>query len=111
MSSTDYYNTNHESGTRLATRIRRNMAQDKAILEWARQQEYGRLFTPFDVQRELMPSTPITSIRRALHTLTKKNFLEKTESMVIEQHDSKNHQWRLKQQRIIEDNGQMRMFA
>lgn len=95
MSSTitPYYNTAHESCRQLAESQRTALSQEAVILRFMLQHQ-GQCFTPFDIQRRLMPTVPITSIRRAMTNLTIKGDLEQTHNMKQGEYGKPNHTWR-----------------
>ena len=97
-----YYNTNKEIGEELAQSEEKAMTQEKNI-------EY--IFYRFADVKKMTPSlvwtvytrdynsnTPITSIRRAINTLTKKGKLIKTDRMEEGIYGKPEHCWRLSQE-------------
>ena len=78
----------------------RTGTQNAKILQIFR--EYpDRMFTPFDIYRHYRNigyeyNTPITSIRRAITTLTDMGYLEKCADTRAGEYGEKNHLWRLK---------------
>lgn len=76
-----YYNTVNLEGKELKKRQMKAGTQNAIILELFRNQP-GTLFTPFDVYRAIGApdhNAPITSIRRAITSLTDQGYLVKTE--------------------------------
>jgi len=76
-----YYNTTSEIGTNLTKSWAKSIKQDDLVLLiFARNKEV--VFTPFEIQdilnKEYDKTYPITSIRRAINTLTEREALEKT---------------------------------
>ena len=76
-----YYNTTHEKSKPLEASWARTAKQDALILLIFTKNKKS-IFTPFEVQ-ELLSSNfnrvlPITSVRRAINTLTKIGALSKT---------------------------------
>ena len=88
-----YHNTNKETGAELAQSQDKAMTQEQSIesifLTKMFGQEYGMYstdkLTPSEVcliyNVDYKPNTPITSIRRAMNTLTKRGKLVKTDEM------------------------------
>jgi len=72
-----FFNTTNDSGTALATRRRDADAQDAAILAVFRQ---VRQATPSDVWSLCNTAWPLTSVRRAITTLTAAGKLVKTDA-------------------------------
>ena len=99
---TSYYNTNKETGKELAQSEEKAMTQEQAIesifltREWL---NLGLELTPSEVwsiyDADYKSNTPITSIRRAMNTLTKKGKLIKTDEMRDGFYDKLEHCWRL----------------
>lgn len=55
--------------------------------------------TPFECHKiylKVKKNTPITSIRRAINTLTEKGYLVKTTTMRKGEYDKDNHVWKLR---------------
>ncbi len=55
--------------------------------------------TPFEIQKDVLPNAPITSVRRAMTNLTDAEKLRKTHVKIIEKHGALNHKWRLKNEK------------
>jgi len=73
-----YYNTNVESGTVLEASRTSATMQNEKVLELFRGNP-GALFAPHEVHSALFDSdTPLTSVRRAITTLTTEGRLIKT---------------------------------
>lgn len=73
-----YYNTVRETGKTLAKYTKKADTQEKIILGYFRKNP-GKGFTPEKIRFYLFgPNTPITSVRRAMTTLSKKGLLRKT---------------------------------
>lgn len=90
-----FYNTTHMSGSELTMRRLEAGRQNRIILEFFKQNPRVN-FTPFDVQRDAgLHATPITSIRRAINTLTQLGFLVKTDVLKEGAYGAQNHTWRL----------------
>jgi hypothetical protein len=90
-----FYNTNHLSAAELKERRKDAEGQCKIILDFFKGNAQG-VFTPFEVQMYAgMVKTPITSIRRALNTLTAAGKIVKTEIMRNGEYGVRNHTWKL----------------
>jgi hypothetical protein len=90
-----FYNTTHLDPAEL--KIRKQVAgrQGEQILKFFRENPQG-FFTPFEVQIYAnMQGAPITSIRRAIHTLTGAGYLVKTDRMKEGEYGAQNHSWKL----------------
>lgn len=93
-----YFNTNRLEGEKLQQAKIKAGTQNAEILELF-QAEPDRAMTPFQVQWELQwHRVPITSIRRAMTTLTKLGYLEKTEEMEEGKYGTENHKWKLRRE-------------
>tara|TARA_R110000803_G_scaffold192315_1_gene255140 strand:- start:52 stop:339 length:288 start_codon:yes stop_codon:yes gene_type:complete len=91
-----FFNTTNESGIDLQLAIQKAKNQNDRIYKIM--QQNSEPMTPFEVQSVyelIFPSVPITSIRRAMSTLTDNGQLVKTENMKVEQYGAKNHLWRV----------------
>ncbi len=90
-----FYNTTHLGGEELTRRRFETGRQNQEILAFFRSNPRG-LFTPFDVQSCTgMINVPITSIRRAMHTLTSAGLLIKTHNKKEGNYGAFNHLWKL----------------
>ncbi|MBW1612433.1 MAG: hypothetical protein JRJ57_00330 [Deltaproteobacteria bacterium] len=89
-----YFNTNDLSYTEQLEAQKRVFGQNRKVLEFFRSNP-RRNFTPFEVQRLGNINAPITSIRRALNTLTRHGYLVKTNIMREGDYGSPNHTWQL----------------
>jgi hypothetical protein len=90
-----FYNTTHMTEDEL--RIRRVSAnrQNQMILKFFQDNPMG-FFTPFEVQLYTnLERTPITSIRRAINTLTDAGLLIKTDKLRQGDFGAMNHTWKL----------------
>ena len=88
-----YYNTTNESGSTLKEYAAKTEKQDEVILS-VMQPKNG--LTPFGVQSLLRSKGydyPITSIRRALNTLTQENKLTKLDKKRPGKYGRANHVW------------------
>lgn len=70
------------------------MTQEQIILNFFKDNP-GRLCTPFEVHKAVLPIAPITSVRRAISNLTKKELLEKTDIKGMGVYKVENYKWRL----------------
>jgi len=99
MSQLDiYFPTTDLTETELKERKIRAGTQNWKILNFFRKYPES-LFTPWGVQRILnLNNTPITSIRRAITTLTDLGYLVKTNTMAKGEYGEQNHCWTLKKE-------------
>jgi len=90
-----FYNTTHLDPSDLKKRRAAAGDQCRQILDFFKGNPAGH-FTPFEVQQHAnMLKTPITSIRRAIHTLTNAGYLVKTEYLKEGEYGASNHTWKL----------------
>lgn len=95
-----YYNTLGKKGTDLYGSVQMSKSQEERILDFFKSNP-GSLYTPPDVRDTLWPPIidvkrpPITSIRRAITSLTKKGELKKTSVQIMGPEGEKNHCWTL----------------
>lgn len=94
-----FYNTIHLTGEALKKAIEKAKSQEARILIIF-QERKGSLLNPYHVHMVytnlVNDNTPITSIRRAMHGLTKKGFLLKSESASSKgDYGASNHVWTL----------------
>lgn len=68
--------------------------QDLRVLSFFRAHP-GELFSQEQVHERVMPAAPRSSVCRAINTLTKAGFLEKTPLTVIGSQGRRVHTWRL----------------
>ena len=91
-----YFNTNGLSDHDLKARKERIGGQNRKVLDYFRNRPEG-YYTPFDVQSNLFwNEVPITSVRRALTTLTELGYLVKTDVRRPGKYGDDNFCWRLK---------------
>ena len=95
-----YYNTTHEKSKLLEVSWARTAKQDVLILlVFARNKK--SILTPFEVQEILSSdfnrSLPITSVRRAINTLTNINALDKTNIKRKGVYGKTNYCWKYKE--------------
>jgi len=55
----------------------------------------GERFTPFEIQKAVLPYAPVTSVRRAMTNLTTKGYLIKTDDQKLEEWGKHNYLWKL----------------
>ena len=90
-----FYNTTHMTADELHTRRVSANRQNRLILAFFKDNPKG-FFTPFEVQLySNLKGTPITSIRRAINTLTDAGFLIKTDQLRQGDYGAMNHTWKL----------------
>ena len=77
----------------------RAISQEEKILTWFREHPHIEA-TPFNIQQWCMPTSPITSVRRAMSNLTRDGKLEKMDKKVIEVYGISNYLWRLKEPQL-----------
>ncbi len=95
----DFYNTIGEQGEELENSRNNAKSQEEKILHFFRFQHRYSYLTPFEVQYYVMPSVPITSVRRAMTNLTKKGYLRKMATQKRERWGKYNYTWRLNEDR------------
>ncbi len=89
-----YYNTNSLSGEALKERRKVTGKQNLKVLEIMRNLKEA---TPSKVHDYILTASPLTSIRRALSTLTDDGYLVKTEEPKIGPFGHPEHVWKLKE--------------
>ena len=93
-----YYNTTNKTNPELTEYWDKNAKQNDLIHALFKSFPNDS-FTPFDIQRMIKESFdrdfPITSIRRAINTLTNDNILEKTLERRLGEYGRANCCWRL----------------
>jgi len=91
-----YFNTTNLPEPELKERELRAGTQNRIILDFFKSHP-GQSFTPFEVQRYVnLNNVPITSIRRAMTTLTDLGYLFKTDIKRPGIYNDQNYTWRLK---------------
>jgi len=86
-----YYNTTNESGATLRHNVNKAETQNKAITRLFFKEP---VLSPFEVYVMLNKENwPLTSIRRALNTLTKDRKLIKLPTKIIGKYGRPEHQW------------------
>lgn len=90
-----FYNTNNESGEDLKRSRGKAWKQDEIILELFQNNPFNS-YTPFEVMDILeMRHVPITSIRRAMNSLTRNGLIEKTQEQRFGEYGKLNYCWKL----------------
>lgn len=99
MTQLDFFNTISLTGDQLKECRQNTMTQNERVLNIFK--EYQKPFTPFqvhDIYRQIYhTNTPITSIRRAITSLTCEGKLTKTPNMKIEEYGKPNYYWIINQ--------------
>lgn len=96
---TSFYNTTSMIGPNLLSANNQAERQDDIVFEFFKRKKTPH--SPSQVHRILILnksisiSTPLTSIRRSIHTLTKNLRLQKTDIMVDGPYGRKEHTWML----------------
>jgi len=91
-----FYNTTNLAGPKLKAREIKTGTQNAVILQWFKENP-GRLYTPIEVAIHCnLRNTPITSIRRAITTLTNMGYLEKTDERRPGLYGDLNYCWRMR---------------
>lgn len=90
-----FYNTTHMTADTLKVRRASANRQNQAILKFFKDNPAG-FFTPFEVQLYAgLRNIPITSIRRAINSLTDAGFIVKTDNLRPGDFGAMNHTWTL----------------
>ncbi len=87
-----FFNTTNETGATLATYRAKASSQDRRIL--AIMEDIG-MASPSQVWAAMDRSCPITSVRRAMNTLTDMGKLEKTNQKMISPWKRGEHFWKI----------------
>lgn len=89
-----YFNTTHEAGAELAEAVNAAKAQDAVVLGLFRAS--GEPLSPSAVWRCCLAvghHWPLTSVRRAITTLTERALLVRTDCKVVGHYGRREHQW------------------
>lgn len=90
-----HYNTTNEKSEQVKMFELSNMKQEDKVLEIAKEL---KRFSPSDIYKHYpVASTPITSIRRALHTLTNIEAIKKTGEKVKGMFGRNEYQYQIKE--------------
>ena len=92
--SDNYYNTTSQEGEALKERRRVTGKQNLKVLEIMRNLKEA---TPSRVHAYVLTASPLTSIRRALSTLTDDGYLVKTEEQKMGPFGHPEHVWKIKE--------------
>ncbi len=74
-----YYNTTNEKGSDLRKNISKANYQNVRVMELFQDKSSESAYSPSQVMNLALPDAPITSVRRAMSTLTKAGYLTKTQ--------------------------------
>jgi len=86
-----YFNTTHETGATLAEYEAKASTQEGIILLIL--QTAGRPMTPTQIHRKIGHKWPITSVRRALSVLVRREQARKTNSFQPGPYRRREHKW------------------
>ncbi|OHB60880.1 MAG: hypothetical protein A2167_05425 [Planctomycetes bacterium RBG_13_46_10] len=91
----DFYNTVGEKGSLFENSKKKALTQQHKILDFF-QRATGRFFGPTQIQNEVLPNCPLTSIRRAMTNLTTEKKLVKSDNVFTTgRYGKREHCWRL----------------
>jgi len=91
-----YFNTNHLEGEELEKAKRKNNVQEKMILQFFEENPES-YYAPHQIKEMVLPESLITSVRRAMTNLTKRDeLLIKTDEMIDGPNGKPVHTWTLK---------------
>ena len=101
MKQTDlfsYYNTTHVCGNKLAEYESKANHQELEVIAIFKMHKPGTELSPDEVHDYMVEENliPLTSTRRAITTLTKKNVLEKTKTQRMGRYGRLTYCWKLK---------------
>lgn len=91
-----YFNTLEEAERELEKSIRKADTQNERVLRIIAGLNWS--LTPFEVQayyEKIYGAVPVTSIRRALNTLTREERLIKTQIKSLGKYGKKNYTWKI----------------
>ena len=92
MNQLSFFNTIDLKGAELAKARSANDKQDQKILAFFLE-NFTEKFTPYQVG-DRFPEYLQSSVKRSITTLTKRGYLEKTDTKVMERQGSPNYCWR-----------------
>lgn len=101
-----FFNTIDEKNGQLEESRAKSCKQEELILAFFKLYPYES-YTPFDIQKFVLPNCPITSVRRAMTVLEQAGKLEKTNVKRVEQWGKMNHLWKL----YVKPQTQLKLFA
>lgn len=87
-----FYNTTNETGETLKEYRSKAKTQDELILEFYKR---GGFWSPSQVQENVLPNAPLTSVRRSISNLTADGYLLKTIVKVKGIYDRPEYCWRI----------------
>lgn len=90
-----YFNTTNESGEPLRQVMLKAKTQDEKVLKLFQIYKAMSPNTCHKFYESIYPPAPLTSIRRAISTLTEKGKLEKTTKKVRGKYGVKNYIWKV----------------
>jgi hypothetical protein len=109
--SRSFHNTIGLQGDELAQATYRAGSQEAVILSFF-QHHRNRMFTPSEIHKTLFtPTTPLTSIRRAITNLTTAGYLRKTEIKTQGPYGLPEHCWYLPAPAVKANSNQLRLFG
>jgi len=97
-----FYNTTGLAGEQLERRIEHAQSQEERVQALFEAHPAAAL-TPFEVQRAVLPGSPITSVRRAITNLTSEGVLRKTDHQKEGPHGDPNYTWTLAREPTLFD--------
>ena len=100
--SQPFYNTTGLAGEQLERRIEQAESQEEAV-EALFEAHPAAALTPFEVQRAVLPGSPITSVRRAITNLTDQGVLRKTDHQKEGPYGDPNYTWTLAREPTLFD--------
>lgn len=90
--SGSYFNTTGVTGNLLEDFNQKADSQE-CLIEGFFKRHGRRAFSPSDVQGEVLPSAPLTSVRRAMTNLTHQGLLRKLDATKLGRYDRPEHLW------------------
>ena len=90
-----YHNTTDLQGQQLMNEIANSDKQEVKVLNFFMAHP-GSSYAPHEIKGHVLPSCPITSVRRAMTNLTNIKLLVKTSEKVIGEHGKPVYTWRLR---------------
>ena len=104
-----FHNTIEARGADLKHLDARAQTQEQTILNFFRQ-HVGRMFTPSEIhQRLYSPSTPLTSVRRAITNLTEAGHITKTDVRTLGPYGVNEHCWYVRP--VVKTQSQLTLFG
>ena len=90
--SNSFHNTTMEFGNTLIDYTEKAISQQEEVLSFFKKNQ-NKYFTPFQINKLVLPTAPITSVRRAITNLTNSNYLIKTSSKKLGEYGRDNYLW------------------